>query len=76
MARPVSADDDGLGPRFWLAIAGSTLGIGIGILIGFLVVGYAFWAWGVFGTMVVLSAIALFVAWLFDRRRARSYEDD
>jgi len=76
MARSVSADDEGLGPRFWLAIAGSVLGIGIAILIGFLIVGYAFWAWGIFGTLVVLSALALLAAWLFDRRHARQRGED
>jgi hypothetical protein len=70
-----SGDDDGLGFRFWVGLVGIAVGIGIGLLILFLVIGHAFMAWGLFGGFLVLSAVLLFIGWLFDRREARSAAD-
>lgn len=67
--------DDSLGWKFWLWCLGVALAIGLGGMILFLIIGGAWYAWGAFGTLLVLSAILLAFGWIYDRRQQRKYED-
>jgi uncharacterized membrane protein HdeD (DUF308 family) len=60
-----------MGARFWVVLAASCLGIAIGVMILFWVIGAALLAWGVVGAFAVLGGILLLVAWMHDRREAR-----
>jgi hypothetical protein len=64
-----------LGARFWLALVGGCLAIGIGGLVLFLIIGQAWAAWGVLGTFVFFAAVLLAIAYVYDRRQKKSYED-
>jgi hypothetical protein len=63
-----------LGFRFYAALAGITIALGIALLILFLVFSRAVYAWGAFGTLVVLAIVLLGFAWVMDRRSVRKYE--
>jgi hypothetical protein len=60
--------------KFWLWIAAVIVGGGIAVGILFLVVGAALFAWGILGAFVVFGALALGIAWLYDRRRQTEYD--
>jgi hypothetical protein len=60
--------------KFWLWIAAVIVGGGIAVGILFLVVGAALFAWGILGAFVVFGALALGIAWLYDRRRQAEYD--
>ena len=65
-------DEEGLGTRFWLKLAGGMVVIGILILIGLLIFWRALYAWGLFGTFMALAIVLIGVAWLYDRRHPHS----
>ena len=44
-------------------------------LILFMVFGWAWYAWGFFGAFLFFSIVAVFVAWLFDKREAPPQRD-
>ena len=69
-------DDDGLGFRFWGGLIGAVLLAGIGLFVLLLIIDRAYYAWGALGTFVAIGAILLFVAWIYDRRQARLYEEE
>ena len=64
------SDPDGLGFRFYARVAGVIAAIGLGIMIVFLFVTKAIFAWGILATFVVIAAAVLLVGWLSDRREA------
>jgi hypothetical protein len=66
--------EDGLGFKFWAGLAGFTLALGIVLLIVFLIFTRAFYAWGAFGTLVVIAVLLLGVAWIYDKRQQREAE--
>ena len=57
-----------LGARFWLWLIAVTVGIAVGGFLVFLLIGWAWYAWGLFG------AILLAIAWVYDKRQQRKYE--
>jgi hypothetical protein len=63
-----------MGGRFWLGMVATIIGVGIAVGILFLVVGAALVAWGVFGALIAFGALALGIAWLYDRRKAAEYD--
>ena len=63
--------DEGLGWRFWLWVIGVSLAIGIGGLLLFLLVGAAWYRWGILGALIFFSAIALAYGYFYDRRQRR-----
>jgi hypothetical protein len=63
-----------LGFRFYAGLAGFTIALGIALLILFLVFSRAVYAWGAFGTLLVLAVVLLAFAWVMDRRSIRKYE--
>lgn len=60
--------------KFWLWLAAVIIGGGIAAGIIFLLVGAALVAWGVLGALVAFGALALGIAWLYDRRKAHEYD--
>jgi predicted membrane protein len=66
---------DDLGAGFWLKLAGIFIAGAIILFILTLLFLHAVYAWGLFGTLLVLAAIALFFGWLYDRRNPTHTED-
>jgi hypothetical protein len=67
--------DEGLGARFWLAVVGICIAVGIGAMLLFLFMTAAWYRWGFLGAFIFFGAILLFIAWLYDRRQVKRYED-
>lgn len=65
---------DELGGRFWLKVVGIALAIGIGGIILFSLIGWAWYAWGFFGALIFFGAVLIGAAWLIDRSKARQSE--
>jgi hypothetical protein len=63
-----------MGGRFWLGLGATVIGVGIAVGILFLVIGAALVAWGVLGAFVVFGALALGIAWLYDKRKQAEYD--
>jgi hypothetical protein len=64
-------DEEGLGGRFWLAVIGVSLGAAIGGFLLFVLIGWAWVAFGLFGMLLFFGALLIAVAWLVDRRDAK-----
>jgi uncharacterized membrane protein len=67
--------DDGLGGKFWLGLMGIIVAVGVGGFIFFLVIGQAWYLWGAFGALAVGFLLVMLIAWIYDRRQQRDYED-
>ena len=63
-----------LGARFWLMLVAGCLAIAIGGLVLFLIIGWAWYAWGLVGTFLFFAAVLLAIAYVYDRRQQKSYE--
>ncbi|HEY7731417.1 MAG TPA: hypothetical protein VH950_10985 [Gaiellaceae bacterium] len=61
-----------LGFGFWLKMAGVIVLVGIACLIFFLLLDVAWAAWGGFGALLAVGAVLLLIAWIYDRRNART----
>jgi hypothetical protein len=69
-------DNDGsLGWGFWGSVFGVCLAIGVGGFLLFWFVGAAWYRWGFFGGLLVLGGVLLIVAWIYDRRATRVYDE-
>jgi Flp pilus assembly protein TadB len=66
---------DELGAGFWLKAIGVVIAIGIAGLVVFLIIGWAWYAWGFIGAFLFVAAVLCLIAWIFDRSRAKRYED-
>jgi bacteriorhodopsin len=60
-----------LGGRFWFGIIGLAIGLGLAAYLIFALIGWAWYAWGFFGMLLVFSAILIAFAYVHDRREAR-----
>lgn len=60
---------------FWLKLFGAIIVFGIVGLIVMAFIGAAWYAFGALGTFLLIAGIALLFAWIYDRRKAREYED-
>jgi hypothetical protein len=69
-------EDDGLGGKFWLWVIGVSLAVGIGGLLLFLLVGAAWYRWGFLGAMIFFGALLLLIAWIWDKRHEKTYDDE
>lgn len=67
---------DDLGAGFWLKLAGVFIAGAILLFIFTMLFLHAVYAWGLFGTLLVLAAIALFFGWLYDRRNPSHSQSD
>lgn len=67
-------DGRGLGAGFWLKLMGMAVGaIVIGFLL-FFVFGWAWYAWGFFGAMLLFAVVLLGFGYIHDRRQQRRYD--
>ena len=74
MTAPIGVDEGSeMGAKFWLGVVGITAALAIGGLVLFLLIGWAWYAWGFVGMFLFFSAIALALAWLSDKRNERRY---
>lgn len=62
---------DELGGRFWLSVVGIALAIGIGGILLFTLIGFAWYAWGFFGALIFFGIVLIGAGWLIDRSKAR-----
>jgi hypothetical protein len=60
-----------MGGRLWLWAFLLAIAIAGGAYLIFALIGYAWYAWGLFGMLLVLGVVLIGVAWLFDKREAR-----
>ena len=67
----MSDDGDGLGFKFWGGLIGIILAVAIGGMIIFLIFSRAVYAWGFLGAFLVLGAIVILVAWIYDKKTQR-----
>ena len=72
-----TTEDSGerLGGRFWLMVVGAILCVCIGGFILFLLMGFAWQAWGAFGALIFAILLVFGVTYLIDRRRTKMYDD-
>jgi hypothetical protein len=66
---------DDLGAKFWLSVAGVALAIGIGGILLFTLLGFAWYAWGAFGALLFAAVILIGAGYLWDRKHAAGYQD-
>jgi len=64
-------DDEGLGGRFWLAIAGLCVGTVIVALIVLIIFGWLWSRGSLFGALVAFFIVLLGIGWLWDRREKK-----
>jgi|GEM_PF-1777462 len=67
----MSDDGDGLGFKFWGGLIGIIVAVAVGGMIMFLIFSRAVYAWGFLGAFLVLGAIVLLIAWIYDRKTQR-----
>ena len=60
-----------LGGRFWLGVIGLAIGLALAAYLIFALIGWAWYAWGFFGMLLVFSAILIGFGYIHDRRQAR-----
>lgn len=62
---------DDLGAKFWLKLFGLFIVGAIVLFIFLIIFTKAVYAWGILGAFLALAAIALFFAWIHDRREQK-----
>jgi hypothetical protein len=62
---------DDLGARFWLMLVGVTLAGALGVFLIFVFIGWAWYAWGLFGLLLFLAVVFGAWGWIVDRREAK-----
>jgi Flp pilus assembly protein TadB len=69
-------DESGIdvGAKFWLALVGGCIAFGIAGMIVFLLIGWAWYAWGFIGAIVFICGTLLLIAYMFDRRSQKRYD--
>jgi hypothetical protein len=61
-----------LGSTFWLALIGGAVGICIGALLLFVLVGAAWARWGGLGALIFFGLLLIALGYVYDRRQARA----
>jgi hypothetical protein len=74
MGRRGDDDEDVLGGRLWLIVAGITIGSLIAAGLIFLLIGAAWARWGLVGCLVFISAVALLWGLWYDHRHPTEKE--
>jgi hypothetical protein len=59
-----------LGGKFWLYVIGMAIGIGVAVWLAFVIIGWAWYAWGLIGALLFFAGVALLAGWGMDRREA------
>jgi uncharacterized membrane protein HdeD (DUF308 family) len=65
-----------LGKSFYAKMVAGIFVIGIGLFLGFLLFDRAVYRFGIIGGTVLVVGILLLIAYVYDRKQAKSYEDD
>jgi hypothetical protein len=68
--------NDELGASFWWKLIGLVVLCGIGGILLFVFVGAAWYRWGALGALLFFFLIALAYGAIFDRRKAKQYEEE
>ena len=68
--------NDELGGRFWMKLIGLVFLCGIGAVLLFLLVDAAWYRWGAIGALVFFFLVAVAYGAIFDRRKAKQYEEE
>ncbi len=63
-----------MGARFWIGFTAAVIAGGILLLIVFKIIGWAVIAWGFLGAMLLIGAVAIAFAWLYDRRQPPRFD--
>jgi hypothetical protein len=71
-----AVNDDGLGFKFFVKLAGIVIACGLVGLILFLLLSKAIYAWGFLGGFLAFALLLLAVGWVWDRRGERWNRDD
>ena len=58
-----------MGARFWIKLMVVLFALALAAVIVLTVAGAALATWGLFGAIIVFSAVAIGLAWFVDRRR-------
>jgi hypothetical protein len=69
-------DEDGLGFKFFLWLAGIIVVGGIVLLVAFLIFSRAVYAWGFLGGFLAFAVVVLIFGWIYDKRHERDYAED
>jgi len=64
-------DDGSMGGRQWLGLFGILLGVGVAVVLGFILISNALFKWGFIGGFIVIGIVLLLFAWIYDRRQAK-----
>ena len=67
--------DHCVGAKFWFGLVGGVIAAGIAVAIIFWLIGAAVVAWGFFGAILAIAAVAIGFGWLYDRRQPSRYEE-
>jgi hypothetical protein len=68
--------NDELGASFWWKLIGLVFLCGAGGILLFLLVDAAWYRWGAIGALVFFFLIAIAYGAIFDRRKAKQYEEE
>ena len=63
----------GLGARFWLLIMGCAVGAVLAGVLLFILLGWAWYAWGGFGALLLFALVLLGFGYIHDRRAQERY---
>jgi hypothetical protein len=66
---------DELGTHFWWKTAGLVVGIGVLLLLGFLIFNGLYYRLGAVGAFVVISAVAIAFGYRSDKKKQREYDE-
>jgi hypothetical protein len=64
------------GRKLWLWLLGVGAACVGGMILVIVLIHRAWERWGAFGTLLFFFALIMLIAWIYDRRQAKKYEDD
>ena len=67
----MAMDDGSMGGRQWLSLFGILIGVGLAVVLCFILISNAFFKWGFVAGFLVVGAVLLIFAWFYDRRQAK-----
>jgi len=62
------SDERGVGVRFWLSVLGLLVAAIVAGVIVFIVIGWAWYAWGFLAMMLLVGAVLIGFGYVYDRR--------
>jgi hypothetical protein len=63
--------EEGFGTGTWVKMFAILIGVGIAIILTFVFISGALARWGIIGGFIVVGAVLLVGAWLYDKREAK-----